>query len=105
MIMRIHYDRSLKSRSRELRNHSTLSEVLLWNQLKQRKMLGSQIAKQRLTQCSIELLAAPGSNVIHRSYTVSFHGFRYLAANSLSACLFFLNRSACPSQARWLLVR
>jgi very-short-patch-repair endonuclease len=43
----LHYDPKLKQRSRELRNCSTLSEVLLWNQLKHRKMLGYSFLRQR----------------------------------------------------------
>ena len=42
-----YYDPKLKERSRELRNRSTLAEVLLWNQLKQRKMLGYSFLRQR----------------------------------------------------------
>jgi very-short-patch-repair endonuclease len=45
--MRIRYDPKLKQLSRELRNKSTLAEVLLWNQLKQRKMFGYQFARQK----------------------------------------------------------
>jgi very-short-patch-repair endonuclease len=45
--MRIRYDPKLKQLSRELRNKSTLAEVLLWNQLKRRKMLGYQFARQK----------------------------------------------------------
>jgi len=45
--MRIRYDPKLKQLSRELRSGSTLAEVLLWNQLKQRKMLGFQFARQK----------------------------------------------------------
>ena len=32
------YNSKLKSRARELRNKSTLSEVLLWNELKLKKL-------------------------------------------------------------------
>jgi very-short-patch-repair endonuclease len=42
-----YYDPKLKPRSRELRNRSTLAEVLLWNQLKHRKMLGYSFLRQR----------------------------------------------------------
>jgi very-short-patch-repair endonuclease len=42
-----YYDPKLKQRSRELRNRSTLAEVLLWNQLKHRKMLGYSFLRQR----------------------------------------------------------
>ena len=45
--MRILYSKDLKQRSRELRNNSTLAEVLLWNQLKRRKMLGYQFMRQK----------------------------------------------------------
>jgi very-short-patch-repair endonuclease len=43
----LHYDPKLKQRSRELRSHSTLAEVLLWNQLKRSKMLGYPFLRQR----------------------------------------------------------
>jgi very-short-patch-repair endonuclease len=45
--MRILYDPKLKQLSRELRNRSTLAEVLLWNQLKQSKMRGYQFMRQK----------------------------------------------------------
>ncbi len=45
--MKIHYNPKLKQLSRELRNNSTLSEVLLWNQLKGRKMKGYQFMRQK----------------------------------------------------------
>ena len=45
--MRILYSKDLKERSRELRNNSTLAEVLLWNYLKRRKMLGYQFMRQK----------------------------------------------------------
>jgi len=43
----IPYDPKLKELSRNLRKQSTLSEVLLWNQLKQRQMRGYQFLRQR----------------------------------------------------------
>jgi very-short-patch-repair endonuclease len=45
--MRIYYNPKLKERARELRNSSTLSEILLWNELKQKKILGFQFYRQR----------------------------------------------------------
>ena len=45
--MRILYSRDLKQRSRDLRNNSTLAEVMLWNYLKRRKMLGYQFMRQK----------------------------------------------------------
>jgi len=35
-----HYNPKLKERARQLRNNSTFSEVLLWNELKNGKMPG-----------------------------------------------------------------
>ncbi len=43
----IPYDFKLKEHSRDLRKHSTLSEVLLWNQLKRKQMRGYQFLRQR----------------------------------------------------------
>lgn len=43
----IYYNPKLKARARELRNNSTLSEVLLWNQLKARKIKGYQFMRQK----------------------------------------------------------
>ena len=45
--MKIHYSQNLKGVSRELRKNSTLAEVLLWNQLKQRKMHRYQFMRQK----------------------------------------------------------
>jgi very-short-patch-repair endonuclease len=45
--LKILYSKDLKQRSRELINNSTLAEVLLWNQLKRRKMLGYQFMRQK----------------------------------------------------------
>jgi very-short-patch-repair endonuclease len=45
--MKIYYNPKLKILSRELRKNSTLSEVLLWNQLKARKMRGYQFMRQK----------------------------------------------------------
>ncbi|MFC1714233.1 endonuclease domain-containing protein [Candidatus Poribacteria bacterium] len=45
--MKIHYNPKLKALSRELRKNSTLAEVLLWNQLKARKMKGYQSMRQK----------------------------------------------------------
>jgi len=42
-----YYDSKLKQRSGELRGNSMLAEVLLWNQLKQGKMLGDSFLRQR----------------------------------------------------------
>jgi very-short-patch-repair endonuclease len=45
--MKIYYNPKLKALSKQLRNNSTLSEVLLWNQLKARKMKGYQFMRQK----------------------------------------------------------
>ena len=45
--MKIHYNPKLKTLSRELRKKGTLSEVLLWNKLKARKIKGYQFMRQK----------------------------------------------------------
>ena len=45
--MQIHYENKLKELSRKLRKDSTLAEVLLWNQLKAKKLRGYQFARQK----------------------------------------------------------
>jgi len=45
--MKLYYDPKLKELSRNLRKQRILSEVLLWNSLKGRKMLGCQFARQK----------------------------------------------------------
>ena len=45
--MRIYYNPKLKALARGLRNNSTLSEMLLWKQLKARKMKGYQFMRQK----------------------------------------------------------
>lgn len=41
------YNKNLKQRSRDLRNQSTLSEVLLWKHLRARQMKGFQFNRQK----------------------------------------------------------
>ena len=43
----IYYNKNLKAFSRKLRNNSTLSEVLLWSELKGRKILGYRFTRQK----------------------------------------------------------
>ncbi len=45
--MKIYYNPKLKQLSRNLRNNSTLAEVLLWNKLKKRQMCGYQFMRQK----------------------------------------------------------
>ncbi|MEQ6166692.1 endonuclease domain-containing protein [Ekhidna sp. MALMAid0563] len=45
--MKITYNPKLKELSRQLRKNSTLSEVLLWNELKGKKMYGYQFMRQK----------------------------------------------------------
>ena len=45
--MKIYYNPKLKPLARTLRNNATLSEVLLWNQLKAGKMLGYPFKRQK----------------------------------------------------------
>ena len=41
------YNKNLRDFSRDLRKNSTLSEILLWNELKNEKMLGYQFNRQK----------------------------------------------------------
>jgi very-short-patch-repair endonuclease len=43
----IHYDPWLKEKARWLRNNSTLGEILLWNELKRKKMRGLDFHRQK----------------------------------------------------------
>ena len=43
----LRYNPKLKALARELRNRSTFSEVLLWNQLKGRRIRGYQFLRQK----------------------------------------------------------
>lgn len=45
--MKIHYNPKLKALSRELRKSGTLTEALLWNELKARKIKGYQFMRQK----------------------------------------------------------
>jgi len=44
---KIHYNPKLKQLARKLRKNSTLSEVLLWNELKGKKMRGYDFHRQK----------------------------------------------------------
>ena len=43
----LHYNPKLKELARQLRNNSTLSEALLWNELKRKKMKGYDFHRQK----------------------------------------------------------
>jgi very-short-patch-repair endonuclease len=43
----IHYNHALKELARRLRNNSTLSEILLWKELKSKKMRGYDFHRQK----------------------------------------------------------
>ena len=45
--MKIYYNPKLKQLARHLRNNSTLSEVLFWNEVKARQILGYQFLRQK----------------------------------------------------------
>ena len=46
--MQLPYNKSLQARARELRKNSTLSEVLLWNALKQKRAMGYDFDRQKI---------------------------------------------------------
>jgi very-short-patch-repair endonuclease len=41
------YNKTLKQFSHDLRNHSTLGEILLWQKLRARSMMGYQFDRQK----------------------------------------------------------
>ena len=43
----VHYNPRLKKLARQLRRNSTLGEVLLWNQLKRKQMMGYDFHRQK----------------------------------------------------------
>jgi very-short-patch-repair endonuclease len=45
--MKIYYNPKLKPLARKLRNESTLSEILLWKEIQNRKMLGYRFTRQK----------------------------------------------------------
>ena len=45
--MRVHYNSALTEKARWLRNNMTLSEVLLWNKLKGKQLLGYDFDRQK----------------------------------------------------------
>jgi len=45
--MKIYYNPKLKPLARKLRKNSTLSEILLWEELKNKKMLGYRFLRQK----------------------------------------------------------
>ncbi len=45
--MKIYYNPKLKQRARELRNNSTLAEILLWNKIKSRQLRDYQFMRQK----------------------------------------------------------
>ena len=47
VVIKTYYNPKLKSHAKELRKKGVLSEVLLWNQLKSRKMRGYQFMRQK----------------------------------------------------------
>lgn len=45
--MKIYYNEKLKNKARDLRKNSTFSEVLLWNEIKAKRMMGCQFMRQK----------------------------------------------------------
>ena len=44
---RLYYNPALKDKARKLRNNSTLAEVLLWNEIKKKKLKGYDFHRQK----------------------------------------------------------
>ena len=62
--MRLPYNKSLQSRARELRKNSTISEVLLWNALKQKRAMGFDFDRQKIIGNYIVDFYCPKLNLV-----------------------------------------
>ena len=77
----IPYNPKLRKFAKQLRQNMTLSEVLLWDQLKQKKMKGFDFDRQRPINefivdfyCKDLMLAIEVDGEQHNSYNRHFHG-------------------------------
>lgn len=62
--MKIYYNKNLKHLSRELRENSTLSEVLLWNEIRQGSSVDiNSLDKNRLDRTSL-IFIVPDLNLL-----------------------------------------
>ncbi|MPL97852.1 hypothetical protein SDC9_44047 [bioreactor metagenome] len=85
----INYDPKLKQRAKELRKNSTLSEVLLWQQLKGKKMMGLDFHRQKPIDryivdfyCAELMLAIEIDGITHDN-KVEYDRFREQRLNTL----------------------
>lgn len=93
-MKQIPYNKNLKQFSRKLRNNSTLSEVLLWNHLRTRKMKGYSFNRQKPLLSYIVDFYCKSLNLVIEIDGES-HNYKYLAdkkrQKELEDCgLFFL---------------
>lgn len=93
-MKQIPYNKNLKQFSRKLRNNSTLSEVLLWNHLRARKMKGYSFNRQKPLLIYIVDFYCKSLNLVIEIDGES-HNYKYLAdkkrQKELEDCgLFFL---------------
>lgn len=75
--MKIYYNPKLKRFSRNLRNNSTLGEVLLWQQLKARKLMGYQFLRQKPIGQFIADFYCPKLNLV-----IEVDGSSHMLANN-----------------------
>ncbi|QSE99219.1 endonuclease domain-containing protein [Fulvivirga lutea] len=69
------YNKNLKQFSRYLRNNSTLSEVLLWNEIKARKIKGYQFNRQKpLNNYIVDFYCKQLNLVIEVDGSSHYHG-------------------------------
>ncbi|MBI4657020.1 MAG: endonuclease domain-containing protein [Elusimicrobia bacterium] len=64
VFKKLPYNPALKEKARELRKQGNLSEVLLWNQLKKRQMLGFDFTRQQIIGNYIADFHCPKLNLI-----------------------------------------
>ena len=60
----LHFNPKLKHRARQLRNNSTLSEVLLWKELKGKQMMGYDFHRQKPIDNYIVDFYCPDLNLV-----------------------------------------
>ena len=53
--MKIYYNPELVEKARELRKNSTLSEIVLWNRLKAKQLMGYKFTRQKpISSCIVD---------------------------------------------------
>ena len=105
----IPYRKDLKEKARELRNHSTLAEILLWQQIKNRQLLGYQFHCQVPMlnyivdfYCHELLLAIEVDGNTHE-YKVGYDKFRQREIEAYGVSFLRFNDKEVKQNIKWVL--